>query len=76
MPTSQCYGLQGDKHPPSLLVRLHNNWYCYSEEAAAFTLVPRMPIDVPHQLTRALNALQAIEQGRTMQRYAAVLPCM
>ncbi|KAL3134240.1 hypothetical protein ABBQ38_006671 [Trebouxia sp. C0009 RCD-2024] len=50
------------KGPACLLIRIQGDAYSYSGDSNAFTLVPRMPLDLPEQLESALHQLRAIDQ--------------
>lgn len=45
------------------LIKLFLRAYCYSTAQGRFVAVPAMPMHLPHQVSGALRALHAIDQG-------------
>ena len=47
-------------------VQLYGYWYSYVQASGMYVRVPRMPLDLPQQLVKALPALSAVETGKLL----------
>ena len=65
--TSSLFEYQGASTTRSVLVlvRLHGCCYYYSEASQRLVKSPRMPADLPYQLSKAVLALEEVEQGKS-----------
>ena len=61
------YGCLQDGTPDHFqYVQLYGYWYSYVQASGMYVRVPRMPLDLPQQLVKALPALSAVETGKLL----------
>ena len=48
--------------------------YLYDETADTFKQLPDMPVDLPHQIQRANQALQEVDTGPSCSKRTCVFP--